>query len=74
LVRVVCAYHPNDIGKHKIEEGGGTGPSGQKQNPIYRKKKSKSDGGMTQIVDHLSSKCKALSSNSNMAKRKKKVE
>jgi hypothetical protein len=40
--------------------------------PILKKKSQKRAGGVAQVVELLPSKCEALSSNPNTAKKKKK--
>jgi hypothetical protein len=44
---------------------------GKKQNPVSKVTRAKRARGMTQEVKHLSSHCKALSSNPNTARKKK---
>jgi hypothetical protein len=44
--------------------------TGKKQDSISKITRAKSAGGMAEVVEHLSSKCKTLSSNSSTTKNK----
>jgi hypothetical protein len=43
------------------------------QDPIWEIKQ-KRNGGVVQVIEHLPSKCEALSSNSSIGKKKKKLQ
>jgi hypothetical protein len=56
-------------GRYKKEDRSSAQP-GQKCKTLPQKTKAKRSRGMVQMVEHLPSKCKALSSNTNTTKNK----
>jgi hypothetical protein len=74
LVMVVLIYdlsYAGGIGRRIVVSG----CSRQKHQTLSEKiTKAKRDGGMTQVIEHLPSTCKALSSNPRRKKKKKKKE
>jgi hypothetical protein len=64
---VVCACHPSYKGKHKWEDSLST-----KQDPVSKITKAKMGWRVTQVVQHLPSKHKALPSNPSTAAKSKK--
>jgi hypothetical protein len=57
---VVCTYHPNKLKK----QDGSPGQPRQKARPYLQNNQSKKRaGGIAQIIEHLPTKCKDLSSN-----------
>jgi hypothetical protein len=62
------AWHPNYSRKYKT--GSSPGQLGKKkQDPVFKTTRAKTAGGMAQVVEHLPSMCKALSSNPRTAKK-----
>jgi hypothetical protein len=67
---VVSACHPGDRRKCKIVSQ--SRPAGEKGDPVSKTTRAKRIGGVTHVVECLSSKCEFLSSNSVLPKRKKR--
>jgi Cdc6-like AAA superfamily ATPase len=66
---VAHACHSSDGGKHKL----GGSWSKREMDPIYKITRAKSLLSVAQVVESLSSKCKALSSNPSTDQERKKI-
>jgi hypothetical protein len=67
---LMCACHPSYSRKYKIGEQQSR-PAQAKARSYLKNNQSKKAGGMAQVIKHLPSKWKTLSSNQELPKKKK---
>jgi hypothetical protein len=71
-VVVVCTCHPSDGRKTEVRPWFRF--AWQKVRPYPQNNQSKKSGGVVQVLEHLSSKCEALSSNPSTEKAKRNFQ